>query len=88
VENQGNLLPSNIALHICILIEGPTAVAHAQTLNQSYGAVAGISTQMGSSPTAWLPKTTLLQSQEFEVIPGYHRTHVRSTFKLSGSAMT
>jgi len=49
VENQKNLLPINIALHICILIEGPTAVAHAQTLNQSYSAVAGTYIQTGSS---------------------------------------
>jgi hypothetical protein len=48
LESQENLLPNNVALHICILIEGPTTVAHTQTRNQLVGAVAGIRTQMGS----------------------------------------
>jgi hypothetical protein len=52
VENQKNLLPNNIALHFCILIEGPTTVAHTHRLSTAYiGAVAGIWTQKGSSPS-------------------------------------
>jgi len=49
-----------------------------------YGAVAGIRTQMGSSPTPYQPEYAY-RRREFESLPGYHYTVDRSTFKLSFS---